>query len=536
MDKAIPAQPTADVLFEHAACGLLLTDTDGVILRINATACQWLGYEAADLTVQRRVQDLFTMGGRVFHQTHCIPLLQVQGSVSEIQIDLLHRDQTRLPMLVNIVRLYFEGDTFHQFSLFVATDRRAYERELLIARKSAEASLEAQIKAEAKLQQINSQLSLADRRKDEFLAMLAHELRNPLAPISAAAQLLTMIHHDQTRVRKTGAIIARQVDHMTSLIDDLLDVSRVNSGMVVLETQLLEIEHVVADAVEQIRPLIDQRCHQITLHISQGLPAIRGDRKRLVQVIANLLQNAAKYTPEGGILTLDVSQTQDDVCVLIQDNGIGIDAELLPYIFELFTQDKRSSDRSQGGLGLGLAIVKNLIALHGGQVSVASEGAGHGATFIMRLPKDSASTVAPKGSTAVCVLRPLSTALRVLVVDDNIDAASSLAMVLEAAGHQVAVEHEPYAALRRAHGDPSDVYLLDIGLPEIDGNELARRLRAISPTTQTTLIAITGYGQTYDREQSLAAGFDYYFVKPADPTQLLALLSKIRATALDAAL
>jgi PAS domain S-box-containing protein len=527
----MPAQPAADILYEHAACGLLLTDTRGVILRINATACQWLGYDAGDLTLHRRIQDLFTVGGRVFHQTHCTPLLQVQGSVSEIQIDLLHRDQTRLPMLVNIVKLHSEGESFYQFSLFVTTERRAYERELLIARKNAEASLEAQIEAEAELQKTNHQLSLADRRKDEFLAMLAHELRNPLAPISAAAQLLTMIQHDQTRVLKTGAIIARQVGHMTNLINDLLDVSRVNSGMVVLDRQILTIEQVVADAVEQIRPLIDQRRHQITENVGEGLLTIVGDRKRLVQVVANLLQNAAKYTPEGGTIVLDVSQTSDEVSITIKDNGIGIDAELLPQVFELFTQEKRSSDRSQGGLGLGLAIVKNLIALHGGQVNVLSDGVGQGATFIVRLPKGSVSTAAqlpvlPTG------LRPIMKVLHVMVVDDNVDAASSLAMVLETAGHDVTVEHGPHAALRSASDRPADVYLLDIGLPEMDGNELARRLRAISSKAPATLIAITGYGQTYDREQSLNAGFDHYLVKPADPSKLLQLLSQISAAPL----
>lgn len=523
----IAPYPAADVLFEKAACGLLLTDVNGVILRINATACQWLGYDAVDVIRQRRVQDLFTMGGRVFHQTHSIPLLQVQGSVSEIQIDLLHRDQTRLPMLLNIVALQNQGSTFHQFAVFVVTDRHAYERELLIARKSAEAALEAQLKAESKLQEINQQLSLVDRRKDEFLAMLAHELRNPLAPISTAAQLLSMVHQDPVRVRQTGAIISRQVNHMKTLINDLLDVSRVNSGMVVLEAQLLDLEQVVSVAVEQIRPLIQQRQQHMTVRISQGLPVVPGDHKRLVQVFANLLQNAAKFTPDGGVITLAVGYTDDAVWVRIEDNGIGIDAKLLPHVFELFTQEKRSSDRSQGGLGLGLAIVKNLIALHGGEVSVASGGISHGATFTVRLPRGAPPVIAPDESAVSGKEGTHDTALRILVVDDNVDAAASLAMVLDAAGHQVVVEHEPYAALKRAQHTLSDVYLLDIGLPGMDGNELARCLRRIPTTTSPTLIAITGYGQTYDRDQALSAGFDHYFVKPADPTKLLHLLSTI---------
>jgi PAS domain S-box-containing protein len=531
MDNVDPVIPAADVLFDQAACGLLLTDKTGRILRINSTACKWLGYSNYELTLRRHVQDLFTVGGRVFHQTHCIPILQVQGSVSEVQIDLLHCDQTRLPMLVNIVALPANGVVYHQFSLFIATERRAYERELLIARNNAEAALDAQIQAEAKLQETNLQLSLADRRKDEFLAMLAHELRNPLAPISAAAQLLTMICDDHIRVKKTGAIIGRQVVHLTNLIDDLLDVSRVNSGVVVLDMQSLDIAEVVGDAVEQIQPLINQRHHQIQVTIAQGLPTVRGDRKRLVQVVANLLQNAAKYTPEGGRLNLNVSQIKDDVCVTIQDNGVGIDVELLPYIFEPFTQEKRSSDRSQGGLGLGLAIVKNLITLHGGQVSVASDGTGQGATFFVRLPKSRvlpADLLEPTVTTKTTKTTHNERGLRVLVVDDNIDAALSLAMILETAGHQVDVVHESSSALKRARDESFDVYLLDIGLPEIDGNELARRIRTISPIAKPTLIAITGYGQTYNRQHSLDAGFDNYFVKPADPTKLLRLLSEIQ--------
>ncbi len=387
MSAALPQQPSGDLLFERAACGLLLADASGLILRINDIACRWLGYNAIDLTLKCRVQDLFTMGGRVFHQTHCVPLLQMQGSVSEIQIDLIHHDKTRVPMLVNIVRMNCENVLFDQFALFAASDRHSYEKELLMARKTAETSLEAQKSAEAKLQDINRRLSLADRRKDEFLAMLAHELRNPLAPISASAQLLKRINIDEPLVQQAGNIITRQVGHMTRLINDLLDVARVNSGMVVLDKSSLTIQEVVADAVEQIRPFIDRRRHRFTACIEQDLPAICGDHKRLVQVVANLLQNATKFTPENGIISLNVTQSSDDIIVTIRDNGMGIEAELLPYVFDLFTQEERSTDRAHGGLGLGLTLVKSLTVLHGGQISVSSDGVGNGALFTLNLPK-----------------------------------------------------------------------------------------------------------------------------------------------------
>jgi signal transduction histidine kinase/CheY-like chemotaxis protein len=371
-------------------------------------------------------------------------------------------------------------------------------------------------------------LRLADRRKDEFLAMLAHELRNPLAPISAAAQLLNMGPPDAARVERTSAIIARQVAHMTGLIDDLLDVSRVTRGLVVLAREEVDLRRVIGDAVEQVRPLIEARRHQLVLHLSTEPAIVEGDPKRLVQVVANLLNNAAKYTHEGGRLSIWMGITPEQVLVSVSDNGIGISAELLPTVFDLFSQAERTPDRSQGGLGLGLALVKSLVELHGGMVTAASEGRNLGCEFTIRLPRlhttpSLSADAAPPGAQAPGTGKRLS----LMLVDDNVDAAMTLGLLLESGGHQVTVMHYPGEALERAAQAHFHAFLLDIGLPGMNGYELARRLRKLPTCAESTLVAITGYGQQSDQASAAYAGFDSYFVKPVDPAGLFALLDRV---------
>lgn len=373
---------------------------------------------------------------------------------------------------------------------------------------------------------INHEREQASHAKDEFLAMLGHELRNPLAPIGAAAELLQFTKLDDVQLKRTSAIISRQVGHLTNLVNDLLDVSRVNSGLVMLDKAPLQIKTIVADAIEQVLPLIELRRHRFTSHFPPEPVAVSGDQKRLVQVVANLLTNAAKYTSEGGHIVLRIETEQSQVAITISDDGIGIDQTLLPTIFGLFTQAKRTSDRSQGGLGLGLAIVKSLVELHGGTVAAHSDGVGTGARFTVYLPRlIGAGPLAPKD--AGLALQPAAKSLRLMVVDDNVDAAQMIAMLLEAAGHQVLVEHDPYRALEHAQTNAPDVYLLDIGLPGMDGNELARRLRAMPQAATPVLIAVTGYGQEYDRTRSSEAGFDHHFIKPVATAKLVALLAQI---------
>jgi PAS domain S-box-containing protein len=367
------------------------------------------------------------------------------------------------------------------------------------------------------------------RRKDEFLAMLAHELRNPLAPIRAAADLLSFAPVNEHAVRQTSAVISRQVRHMSSLVDDLLDVSRVTRGLVELSTAHLDIKRVVADAAEQVRPLVEAKRHELTVTLSAAPAHVRGDHKRLVQILTNILNNAAKYTPNGGAIHVRTETTEREVILSVQDNGIGIAPELQADVFNLFAQAERSSDRSQGGLGIGLALVRSLVELHGGSVTCHSDGAGRGSKFVVTLPRLSEQARLAHGSPEDAIQPAPVRRLRILVVDDNVDAAQMLAMYLEAAGHELLVEHAAGAALERALRERPDVCLLDLGLPDMDGNALASQLRAQSATAGATLIAVTGYGSDRDKETALASGFHHHLVKPVDTAALAALLAAARS-------
>ncbi len=375
--------------------------------------------------------------------------------------------------------------------------------------------------------QAELELREANRKKDEFLAMLAHELRNPLAPISTAAEMLRMTAGSDVRTRKASEVISRQVKHMTSLVDDLLDVSRVTRGLVQLEKETIDVKSAVASAVEQSRPLIETRHHALTVRTDAAHCTVHGDRTRLVQVIVNLLNNAAKYTPQGGEITLAVHAGEDMVRISVADNGIGIDSRLLPQVFDLFTQAERTPDRAQGGLGIGLALVKTMVTLHGGTVTADSAGPGLGSTFTIALP---AIAAAQDGRVDVAGGADAASALprRVMIVDDNVDAAESLAVLLEAQGHQVAVQSHPHDAIAAARQDPPQVFILDIGLPEMDGYELARRLRADPATGQALFVALTGYGQAHDRILSRSVGFDHHFVKPVELEKLKAIFATLR--------
>lgn len=383
------------------------------------------------------------------------------------------------------------------------------------------------------------ELRAADQRKDEFLAMLAHELRNPLAPISTGAHLLKLLHSDNAQISQTCAIIARQVDHMTSLVDDLLDVSRVTRGLVALSTQVLDLRAVIDDAAEQIRPLMTARRHRIVIDVPPEPTLVSGDHKRLVQVIANLLGNAAKYTPEGGRIHLRLAIDTDQFLITVSDDGIGMEPGLVNRVFDLFTQAERTPDRSQGGLGLGLALARSLVELHGGAVSAHSDGLGHGSTFSVRLPRFSHDVNnapalpgrEPGARMFGTGVGPRQVLLRILVVDDNVDAVHTLQGFLRAAGHTVEIAYCAADALALAAVFKPDACLLDIGLPDFDGNELARRLRALPEAAGATLVGMTGYGRQQDRDLASAAGFDHYLVKPVSTTQLSDVLATVNATA-----
>ncbi len=391
--------------------------------------------------------------------------------------------------------------------LYDMAQRAAREREGLLASERA-------ARAEAERH---------SKMKDEFLAMLAHELRNPLAPITNAAQLINMPSVDEKLRLKAGSIISRQVRHMTELVDDLLDVSRVTRGLVKLEHETLELSAVLRSAVEQARPHIEAREHALVVEAPQHPVLVVGDRTRLVQVLVNLLNNAAKYTPPRGRIVLRLEAGLESARMTVIDNGAGMDAKLLPHVFDLFTQAERTPDRSQGGLGIGLALVKTIVQMHGGQVEAHSDGPNLGASVSVLLPlagSDAASPQAPnrprpvKRHVAPCVLT---------IVDDNADAAQSLAVLLRAQGHTVNVFEDGVRTLASNDIAATGAFILDIGLPDMTGYELARRLRREHP--RATFIALTGYGQARDRDLSKQAGFDHHLVKPVEFRALADILA-----------
>jgi PAS domain S-box-containing protein len=375
---------------------------------------------------------------------------------------------------------------------------------------------------------INMEAALkeSDRRKDEFLAMLAHELRNPLAPIRNAAHVLKLLAPNDLNLRQACEMIDRQVGHLARLVDDLLDVSRITSGKIKLQKEAVELTAILARAVETSRPLIDSRWQELTVTLPPETIPVEADTTRLAQVVSNLLNNAAKYTPEGGRIRLTVETTSREAVLHVCDSGMGIPAELLPQVFDLFTQGDRSLARSEGGLGIGLTLVKSLVEMHGGRVEARSEGAGKGSEFVVYLPTlGGRSALAGKGEREAPD-RAVSAPRRVLVVDDSADAAESLRMLLQARGHEVRTAHDGSAALRAAEEFQPDVVLLDIGLPHMDGYEVARRLRDEVGLKNALLVALTGYGQQEDRRRAAEAGFDEHLTKPADLTMLQNLLAK----------
>ena len=398
-----------------------------------------------------------------------------------------------------------------------------------IARDISErkASEQAQQRIIGELRRAEEALREADRRKDEFLAVLAHELRNPLAPIRYAVAMARKSSPGAEPLR-AQAIIERQVEHMGRLLDDLLDVSRITRGTLILRRSTVDLAAVVAAAQESARPLIEARGHTLLVQLPTETLRLVADPIRLAQVLANLLINAAKYTDRGGRIELEASRKGGELVIRVRDNGIGISAEMMPKIFTLFAQASPALERSEGGLGIGLALVRGLLELHGGSVSAHSGGVGRGSEFLVRLPighpgdLDSVydtSVPAPAGA------KPL----RVVVADDNRDSAETCAALLEASGHEVSVAHTGREAFDLACRVEPDVLLLDIGMPELNGYQLAQRLRGTSWGRRALLIAITGWGQEQDKRRALAAGFDQHLTKPIDPNGLDTLLQNAAA-------
>ncbi len=398
-------------------------------------------------------------------------------------------------------------------------DRPASARALVSAVQTAIRSRLRQYQTREQLEALRraeERLLAADRRKDEFLAMLAHELRGPLAPIRNSSELLARTPDRKTRA--LSQILKRQSRHLTRLVDDLLDVSRITRGLVELQLHSTNLAEIVAIAIESVEPLMEEKHHAVRVDYGSEALHVNGDSARLVQCVANVLTNAAKYTEPGGAIEVKLREDDGFAVISVLDTGVGLSPSLLPHIFDLFVQGDRSLDRTQGGLGIGLSVVKQLVEMHGGTVTASSEGIGKGTCVEIRLPRQPEAVAAPATAAA-----PRAASRRVLIVDDNADAADSLAMLLKLDGHDAESVYDPSIALERVGEFDPDVILLDIGLPIMNGYEVARRLRELG--NKARLVALTGYGQAEDIQRARAAGFDSHLVKPVELPDLVRELS-----------
>ena len=365
-----------------------------------------------------------------------------------------------------------------------------------------------------------AELRQADQRKDEFLATLGHELRNPLSPLLTSLELLRPAAATEPVVARVIAVMQRQANHLVRLVDDLLEVSRITRGLIEVQREPVEVAEILAAAVETSRPVIEASAHRLTVDVPDERLTVLGDSVRLTQVFANLLNNAAKYTDPGGSIALTLRRARDTVFISVRDSGIGIDRENLASVFDMFTQVSRSDRRTQGGLGIGLTLVRSLVALHGGSVTASSEGPGRGSTFEVRLPLVAVETASPPAKDR----RHGFEGWRVLVVDDNQDATETLQTLLETLGASVAAAGNGREALEEFERFEPDAVLLDIGMPGMDGYEVARRIRALPKGATTPLIALTGWGQQDDIRRCFEAGFDHHLVKPLDVDRLLEIV------------
>lgn len=495
-------------LFEAAKDGILILDfVNGRIVDSNPFMSDLLGY-SHDAFVGKELWEIGLFSDRSANEA-AVRTLQKTGYVRYEHLPLESNigDAVEVEVVANAYR---EGDnTVIQCNIRDITERSRLEK---------------------LLQSQSTELANLHLRKDEFLAMLSHELRSPLAPIANAVQLLSLQQETESRTQQQARnIIERQLGKLQHLVDDLLEVSRITSGRVQLRQEWMSINGIAEGAVETVRPLIDQRHHELTVTLPMEPIWLYADAARLEQVVVNLLTNAAKYTEEGGRVWLTVEKDRDECVIRVGDSGVGIAPALLPHVFELFIQAERSLDRSQGGLGIGLALVQRLTELHGGTVEAYSKP-GEGSEFVVRLPLRSDDS--PHAADIAAKADQASRALRVLVVDDNADTVLGFSMLLESYGHEVRTAHNGVSAVQSAEEFQPHVILLDIGLPGLNGYEVARQVRQQPDGKNIVLIALTGYGQDSDRQASTEAGFDHHLVKPAKFEQLSQILTAVEAQVL----
>ena len=464
--------------------------------------------------------------GTGFEERYWRPVNKVVLSANGEIIYIIHRAQD----VTDYVQLLAENKANQIEREDLTAQKIIMEKEVEYRSLELEAKNIELSKANDSLKHSTDQLHEQGQKKDEFLAMLAHELRNPLSPISAAADILSFNKLSEEKIHQCSDIISRQVKHMTSLIDDLLDVSRVTGGLITLKPEKINLNEMINHSSEQVKPLVDNYKHQLFLKTPVQPIFVMGDQHRLIQIFTNILNNAAKYTPQGGCLNLTLEAEDEFAKIVVTDNGIGMDEELIKHAFDLFTQASRTPDRSQGGLGIGLALVKSLVELHQGSVTLSSQGIGKGCQLTVLLPllavnfgyepsaiNDDHLTQAPKNR-----------AIKVMVVDDNAANAEMVASLLEMTGYKVIVEHDSLKAFERSIIELPSIYILDVGLPNMDGKELARRLKKQPETKNATLIALSGYSKDQEIINAKEAGFDHYVVKPFEFKKFLALLSSLK--------
>ena len=503
-------------------------------VRDGEVACRLLGEAQIDCVVGRTWQDVHDLIGQGIGAlmltdaaladpafTGLLRALESQPPWSNLPVLALCREGMQAPAL---------GEALRALSNLTVLDRPSSTRSMVSAVKTAlrgrrwQYQIRDQIES---LMEADRALRLADQRKDEFLATLAHELRNPLAPIRTGLQLIARMPHDAEQTRSLTEMMGRQMDHLLRLIDELLEISRISTGKLVLRRERLDLRRVVETAVEACGPLIARAGHHLSVAVPEQAVPVDGDLTRLAQSLSNLINNAAKYTPDGGRLEVRLERSGDDAVLTVSDNGVGIPPHMIERVFDMFAQVNRSLERSQGGLGIGLALVRSLVGLHGGRVSAASPGPGRGSTFTVRLPIAEAAPAQAQAPTPGGERAAASRSLRVLVVDDNEDAAISLAMLLSFVGHEVRVDHNGDAALRTAATFQPHAIFCDVGMPGMGGYEFATRLRRDPRFVGTLLVAVTGWGSEEDRRRARGAGFDEHLTKPASEKSVLALLASI---------
>jgi PAS domain S-box-containing protein len=506
--QTLLAERLTSQIIEQAAEGIVVCDHSGRIIRAS-NAARRLASSADELVPFERAFDLRDDSGRAISAE--LVRSAIEGvTVAGREVSLVHEPREPIALLLSIAPITASDNEVVgcviSFVDITVRKKEAIERSRLLDEANA-----ARRDAET-----------ANAAKDEFLAMLGHELRNPLAPIVTALDLMEL-RHDPSSLRERQ-IIQRHIAHVSRLVDDLMDVARIARGKVELDKKRVDIAAVAQKAIEAASRLIEEREHRLIVELAEGL-YVEGDETRLCQVISNLLTNAAKYTPKGGAIALHAHRDDGFVVITVRDNGVGIAPELLPMLFDRFVQGKQSLDRSEGGLGLGLSIVRSLTKLHGGTVEARSAGPGKGSEFELRFPPSVAEAQPVAAPEAIA--RP--DGKRVLVVDDNEDAANMLADVLTMLGHEVATAYDGPSALELAPAFKPDIAILDIGLPVMDGYELAGCLRGIAGNASAKLVALTGYGSPSDRERTSAAGFDAHMVKPVSLAALTTTIDRLTA-------